>query len=87
LLDQLLAGAEPKSAFDPNGLFGQPAVGAGRTGSECEMGRYLSVEDKTGNGQNGYDKKMRPTELGSLKLNAQRDYCFSIQRRIRPRRQ
>jgi hypothetical protein len=61
LLDQLLAGADPKTAFDANGLLDDP-----------EMDHHLSG-DETGNSRNGYGRKMVTTETGRIELEIRRD--------------
>jgi putative transposase len=35
VLDQLLAGADPKTVFDPNGLLGDLKKALAREGSQC----------------------------------------------------
>ena len=73
LLDQLLAGSDAKSAFDPNGLLdGLKKALAGRA-LNAEMDHHLAGEDEAGNGRNGYGRKTVLTDTGKLELEIPRD--------------
>jgi|SRR4051812_8825583 len=73
LLDQLLAGAAPKSAFDPNGLLDSLKKALAERALNAEMDHHLSGEDEAGNGRNGYGRKTVLTGTGKLELEIPRD--------------
>ena len=56
LLDQLLAGADPKTAFDPNGLLDDLKKALAERVLNAEMDHHLAGEEP-GNRRNGYGKK------------------------------
>ena len=72
LLDQLLAGADPKSAFDPNGLLDNLKKALAERVLNAEMDHQLSGEGGTSNGRNGYSRKTVLTETGKIELNIPR---------------
>ena len=55
LLDQLLAGADPKSAFDANGLLDELKKAFAERALNAEMDHHLAGEE--GNIRNGYGRK------------------------------
>ena len=57
ILDQLLAGADPKTAFDPNGLLDELKKALAERALNAEMDYHLAGEGGAGNGRNGYGKK------------------------------
>src|ERR687885_207634 len=72
ILDQLLAGADPKTAFDPNGLLdGLKKVLAERA-LNAEMDHHLGGEEG-GNSRNGYGRKTVVTDTGRIELEVPRD--------------
>jgi putative transposase len=73
LLDQLLAGADPKSAFDPNGLLDSLKKALAERALNAEMDHHLSGEEEASNGRNGYGRKTVLTETGKLELEIPRD--------------
>src|SRR5919112_3586892 len=73
LLDQLLAGADPKSAFDPNGLLASLKKALAARALNAEMDHHLTGENEAGNGRNGYGRKTVLTETGKLELEIPRD--------------
>ncbi|MCW2242333.1 putative transposase [Azospirillum canadense] len=73
LLDQLLAGADPKSAFDPNGLLDSLKKALAERALNAEMDHHLSGEGGAGNGRNGYSRKTVLTETGKIELDIPRD--------------
>ena len=73
LLDQLLAGADPKSAFDPNGLLDNLKKALTERALNAEMDHHLSGDEEAGNGRNGYGRKTVLTETGKLELEIPRD--------------
>ena len=73
LLDQLLAGTDPKSAFDPNGLLDSLKKALTERALNAEMDHHLSGDEEAGNGRNGYGRKTVLTETGKLELEIPRD--------------
>ncbi|MGF7175657.1 hypothetical protein [Azospirillum doebereinerae] len=54
LLDQLLAGADPKSVFDPDGLLDGLKKALGERTLNGEMDDHLASEAAACNSRNGY---------------------------------
>src|ERR671927_89965 len=73
ILDQLLAGADPKTAFDPNGLLDGLKKALAERILNAEMDHHLAGEGGTGNGRNGYGRKSVITDTGKLELQIPRD--------------
>ena len=73
LLDELLGGADAKTAFETNGLFDQLKKALAERALNAEMDHHLAGEDGVGNSRNGYGKKTVLTDAGSLELNIPRD--------------
>jgi putative transposase len=71
LLDQLLAGADPKSAFAKDGLLDELKKALAERALNAEMDQHLS--DSTGNSRNGYSSKTVLTGTGKLELSVPRD--------------
>src|SRR5438270_8658782 len=63
VLDQLLAGADPKTAFDPNGLLDDLKKALAERVLNAEMDHHLAGEEP-GNRRNGYGKKTVITDTG-----------------------
>ena len=72
LLDQLLAGADPKTAFDPNGLLDGLKKALAERALNAEMGHHLTGSDGA-NSRNGYGRKTVLTETGQIQLEVPRD--------------
>src|SRR5215204_3377100 len=72
ILDQLLAGADPKTAFDPNGLLDGLKKALAERALNAEMDHHLSGEEAD-NSRNGYGKKMVLTDTGKIELEVPRD--------------
>src|ERR671928_206540 len=72
ILDQLLAGADPKTAFDPNGLLDSLKKALAERALNAEMDHHLAREE-TGNSRNGYGRKSVITDTGKLDLQIPRD--------------
>ena len=72
LLDQLLAGADPKTAFDPNGLIDDLKKAVAERVLNAEMDYHLAGEEP-GNRRNGYGKKTVITDTGQIELEVPRD--------------
>jgi putative transposase len=56
-LDQLLGGAEAKTAFDPGGLLDGLKKALAERALNAEMDHHLGGEGGTGNGRNGYPRR------------------------------
>lgn len=72
LLDQLLAGADAKAAFDPNGLLDELKKALAERALNAEMDHHLSTGEP-GNSRNGYGKKTVTTDAGRMELDIPRD--------------
>jgi putative transposase len=72
VLDQLLAGADPKTAFDPNGLIDDLKKALAERVLDAEMDHHLAGEE-AGNRRNGYGKKTVITDTGQIELAVPRD--------------
>ncbi len=73
LLDQLLAGADAKSAFDPDGLLDSLKKALAERALNAEMDHHLASDVEAGNGRNGYGRKTVLTDTGKLELDIPRD--------------
>lgn len=72
LLDQLLAGADPKSAFEADGLLDGLKKALAERALNAEMDHHLTGEE-AGNTRNGYGRKTVTTETGRIELAIPRD--------------
>jgi putative transposase len=72
ILDQLLAGADAKTAFDQNGLIDQLKKALAERALKAELDHHLGG-DESGNTRNGYGKKTVLTDAGALELAIPRD--------------
>jgi len=72
ILDQLLAGADAKTAFDPNGLLDDLKKALAERVLNAEMDHHLAGEEP-GNRRNGYGKKTVITDTGQIELEVPRD--------------
>jgi putative transposase len=72
LLDQLLAGADPKTAFDANGLLDELKKALAERALNTEMDHHLATGE-VGNTRNGYGRKTVTTDTGKLDLEIPRD--------------
>jgi putative transposase len=73
ILDQLLAGADPKTAFDPNGLLDELKKALAERALNAEMDHHLVGEAGVGNSRNGYSRKSVITDTGKIALEVPRD--------------
>ncbi|MCB8884140.1 IS256 family transposase [Acidisoma cellulosilytica] len=73
ILDQLLAGAEAKTAFDPGGLLDGLKKALAERVLNAEMDHHLGGEGGVENGRNGYGRKIVTTDTGRLELEIPRD--------------
>ncbi|MBP1183723.1 transposase-like protein [Methylobacterium sp. PvR107] len=72
ILDQLLAGADPKTAFEADGLLDELKKALAERALNAEMDHHLAGED-AGNTRNGYGRKTVTTETGRIELAIPRD--------------
>ena len=72
LLDQLLAGADPKTAFDADGLLDDLKKALAERALNAELDHHLAA-DEAGNSRNGYGRKTVTTETGRIELEIPRD--------------
>jgi len=72
ILDQLLAGADPKTAFDPNGLLDELKKAFAERVLNAEMDHHLATGEP-GNSRNGYGRKTVTTDSGRIDLEIPRD--------------
>jgi putative transposase len=73
ILDQLLAGADAKTAFDPGGLLDGLKKALAERALNAEMDHHLDGPDGLGNSRNGYSSKTVITDTGKLSLDVPRD--------------
>ena len=78
MLDQLLAGADAKTAFDPGGLLDGLKKALAERVLNAEMDHHLGGQAETGNSRNGYSKKTVITDTGKLSLDVPRDRAGSF---------
>ncbi len=72
LLDQVLAGADPKTAFDANGLLADLKKAPAERALNGEMDHHLAG-DEASKSRNGYGRKTVTTETGRIELEIPRD--------------
>jgi len=75
LLDQLLAGADPKSAFAKDGLLDELKKALAERALNAEIDHHLDSgePDGRGNSRNGYGRKTVLTDTGKITLAVPRD--------------
>jgi putative transposase len=72
LLDQLLAGADPKTAFDKDGLLDGLKKALAERALNAEMDHHLNSAEP-GNTRNGYGKKTVLTDTSRIEIEVPRD--------------
>ena len=72
LLDQLLDGADPSSAFNPDGVLDALKKALAGRALKAELDHHLSG-DESGNTRNGYGKKTVLTDADALEFAIPRD--------------
>jgi putative transposase len=72
LLDQLLAGADAKMAFDTNGLLDDLTKALAERALNAEVDHHLAGNEAR-NSRNGYGRKTVTTETGRIELEIPRD--------------
>src|SRR4051794_12605440 len=73
LLDQLLAGADPKAALDPGGLLDGLKKALAERALNAEMDHHLTGDGGAGNSRNGHGRKNVITDTGRIELEVPRD--------------
>src|SRR5258708_20209671 len=77
ILDQLLAGADAKTAFEPNGLIDDLKKALAERVLNAEMDHHLASEEP-GNRRNGYGKKTVVTDTSKIDLAVPRHHQASF---------
>jgi putative transposase len=77
LLDQLLAGADAKTAFEADGLLDQLKKALAERALNAEMDHHL-INGEPGNSRNGYGRKTVTTGTGKIALEIPRDRAGSF---------
>jgi putative transposase len=72
ILDQLLGGADPKTAFDPNRLLDDLKKALAERALNAEIDHHLA-NGEAGNSRNGYGKKTVITDTARIELDVPRD--------------
>ena len=73
ILDQLLAGADAKTAFDKDGLLDELKKALAERALNAEMDHHLDAGEGDGNSRNGYGKKTVLTDTGKIEIEVPRD--------------
>ncbi len=73
IVDQRLAGADPKTIFDPNGLIDDLKKAFAERVLNAEMDHHLDGDEEAGNRRNGYGKKTVTTDNSSFEVEIPRD--------------
>ena len=73
VLDQLLAGADAKTAFDQGGLLDELKKALAERALNAEMDHHLAGEGGENNSRNGYGRKSVVTDTGRIVLEVPRD--------------
>ena len=73
VLDQLLAGADAKTAFDKDGLLDELKKALAERALNAEMDHHLDAGEGNGNSRNGYGRKTVLTETGKIEIEVPRD--------------
>src|SRR5271155_5398644 len=81
IVDQLLAGADAATIFDPNGLLDGLKKALAERVLNAEMDHHLAGEEP-GNRRNGYGKKRVVTDTGQIELEVPRDRQARFDRQL-----
>src|SRR5512134_167858 len=84
LLDQLLAGADAKTAFEKDGLLDELKKALAERALNAEIDHHLETGEADGrtNSRNGYGKKQVLTETGAIPLEVPRDRLSTFDPRL-----
>jgi putative transposase len=78
ILDQLLSGADAKTAFDQGGLLDALKKALAERALNAEMGHHLAGDGGVANSRNGYGRKSVVTDTGRIALDVPRDRLASF---------
>ncbi|CAM5410200.1 IS256 family transposase ISSpwi2 [Aquamicrobium terrae] len=73
IVDELLAGTDPRTIFDPNGLIDDLKKAFAERVLNAEMDHHLDGDEEAGNRRNGYGKKTVTTDSSSFEVEIPRD--------------
>ena len=73
VLDQLLAGADAKTAFAKDGLLDELKKALAERALNAEMDHHLDAGEDDGNSRNGYGRKTVLTDTGKIEIEVPRD--------------
>jgi putative transposase len=68
ILDELLAGADAKTAFDKDGVLNELKKALAERALNAEMDHHLDASEGDGNSRNGYGKKTVLTNTGQIEI-------------------
>lgn len=78
ILDQLLSGADAKTAFDQGGLLDALKKALAERALNAEMDHHLAGDGGAANSRNGYGRKSVVTDSGRIALEVPRDRLASF---------
>jgi len=78
ILDQLLSGADAKTAFDQGGLLDALKKALAERALNAEMDHHLAGDGGVANSRNGYGRKSVVTDTGRIALDVPRDRLASF---------
>lgn len=78
ILDQLLSGADAKTAFDQGGLLDALKKALAERVLNAEMDHHLAGDGGAANSRNGYGRKSVVTDTGRIALDVPRDRLASF---------
>jgi putative transposase len=79
LLDLLLAGGDPRAAFEQGGLIDSMKKALTERALNAEMDHHLAGDEGAGNTRNGYGRKTVVTDTGKLTIEVPRDRQASFE--------
>lgn len=79
IIDELLAGSDPQSIFDPNGLLDHLKKAFAERVLNAELDHHLDDAEKADNSRNGYGRKTVTTDTAEIELSIPRDRAGSFE--------
>jgi putative transposase len=73
IIDELLAGSDTKTIFDPNGLLDHLKKAFAERVLNAELDQHLEDDEAGLNSRNGYSSKTVTTDTGAIELKVPRD--------------